>query len=239
MVASNTAAFGAISTGATELDGHLGGGIPLGSLTLIEGQSDAGKSVLALHLLHGSLSAGLKVALYTTEDTVMKALDQMASLGMDVSDYFLLDQLRIYPLELSERPSSIGGAAAGELFSHMSLVPGNFQCILVDSLTNLIAEASEAQAVEFFSRCKLLCERGRTIFLVTHSEAFSQTLRIRLSSLCDAHLKLRIDIAGQRLVKTLEVAKIRNAEKGTGNIVTFDVEPGMGIRVVPISKARA
>ena len=40
-------------------------------------------------------------------------------------------------------------------------------------------------------------------------------------------------------MKVLEVAKIRNAEKTTGNIVTFDIEPGMGINIIPISKAKA
>jgi len=40
------------------------------------------------------------------------------------------------------------------------------------------------------------------------------------------------------LVKTLQVAKIRGAASVTGAIVGFDVEPGWGMRVIPISKAR-
>jgi flagellar protein FlaH len=35
-----------ISTGNDELDKKMGGGIPLGTLTLVEGQSNSGKSVL-------------------------------------------------------------------------------------------------------------------------------------------------------------------------------------------------
>jgi flagellar protein FlaH len=37
----------------------------------------------------------------------------------------------------------------------------------------------------------------------------------------------------------MEVAKIRGAEMTTGNITGFDVEPGLGIRIVPITRARA
>ena len=44
-----------ICTGHSEIDKRLGGGIPVGSLTLIEGQSDAGKSVLAQQMMWLSL----------------------------------------------------------------------------------------------------------------------------------------------------------------------------------------
>ena len=37
-----------ISTWNAEIDKKMGGGIPMGSLTLVEGQSDAGKSVSLL-----------------------------------------------------------------------------------------------------------------------------------------------------------------------------------------------
>ncbi|MGD9143546.1 MAG: ATPase domain-containing protein, partial [Dehalococcoidia bacterium] len=44
-----------IVTGVPEVDEKLGGGIPLGSLCLVEGHSDAGKSVLCQHLTNGTL----------------------------------------------------------------------------------------------------------------------------------------------------------------------------------------
>ena len=42
-----------------------------------------------------------------------------------------------------------------------------------------------------------------------------------------------------QLVKTLEVAKIRGAQQTTGNILTFDVEPEIGMKIMPVSRARA
>jgi flagellar protein FlaH len=56
--------------------------------------------------------------------------------------------------------------------------------------------------------------------------------------MCDAHLKLRSEQDGNRMVKTLEVAKVRGAGSMTGAVVGFEVEPGWGMRVIPISKAR-
>ena len=39
--------------------------------------------------------------------------------------------------------------------------------------------------------------------------------------------------------KIMEVAKVRNADQSTGNIISFDVEPGMGMKITPIFKAKA
>ena len=84
-----------ISTGSSEIDKKLGGGIPAGSLTLIEGQSDSGKSVVAQQMIWGSLHDGASVVLYTTENTVKSFIRQMASLALDVLDFVLLGRLRI------------------------------------------------------------------------------------------------------------------------------------------------
>ena len=72
-----------------------------------------------------------------------------------------------------------------------------------------------------------------------HSYAFDETMLIRIRSLCDAHLKLKMEEVGERLVKMLEVSKVRNAERTTGNIISFEVEPKMGMRIIPITKAKA
>ena len=42
-----------------------------------------------------------------------------------------------------------------------------------------------------------------------------------------------------QVMKVLEVAKVRGAEKTTGNIISFDVEPGLGMRIIPVSNAKA
>jgi flagellar protein FlaH len=225
-------------TGSQELDRKLGGGISLGSLSLIEGHSDAGKSVLTQHLAYGCLSSGIKVAYYTAENSVRSLISQMGSLGMDVTDYFLIDRLRIYPISpVAEAPEP--EAVARLLLEHVERLPEEFSCAMVDSVTNLIVRSSDAHVVDFFSRCKRLCDNGRTILLVAHSHAFSEMLLIRARSLCDAHLRLRLEEVGERLMKVLEVAKIKGAQKTTGNIVTFDVEPGLGIQIIPVSKVRA
>ena len=96
-----------VSTGQPDLDKKLGGGIPLGSLTLLEGQSDSGKSVVSQQLIWGSLQAGLTAVLFTTESTTKSFLRQMSSLNLDVMEFLLLGRLRIYPIAVGRRTSGM------------------------------------------------------------------------------------------------------------------------------------
>lgn len=228
-----------ISTGSNEIDKKLGGGVPLGSLVLLEGQSDAGKSVLCQHFSHGTLTARMSMAYYTTENTVKSLVSQMSSLNLDITDYFLCDRLRVYPLEVNSSEDSDTSRAFQTLIDHIDSLPLRFKLAVIDSLTGLVAHSEDHAIIEFFASCKRLCDQGRTVIAVVHSYAFDDRMLIRVRSLCDAHLVLKMEQVGERLVKILEVAKVRNADQSTGNIISFDVEPGLGMKIIPISKAKA
>ena len=222
-----------ISTGSDELDSKMGGGVPLGSLTLIEGHSGAGKSVLTQQMIWGSLHAGYKIALFTSENTVRSLITQMQSLSLDIMHFLLLGRFRVYPIEVGhlgkEAPPALLEALRNESDRDM---------IFVDSLTSAVGHSSLTDILSYFEGCKRLCADGRTLLVVLHSHGLSNELTIRIRSICDAHLRLRTEEIGQKLVKTLEVTKIRGADKTTGNIVSFEVEPGWGMRIIPITKVR-
>ena len=225
-----------ISTGSKELDKKMGSGIPLNSLTLIEGESGAGKSTLAQHLLWGAMTAGENALLYTTENTVRSLLRQMDSLGMDVTNYFLLDKLRIFQIHVNDETVD-ADAAFGALVSHIGSYP-NYSVVVLDSLSTFVTQAREEQILAFFTRCKSLSDRGKAIILTVHSHAFDERVLTRVRSLCDAHLRFLVTPKGSELVKTMEVAKVRGADLPTGSVVGFAVEPGIGMRIIPINKAR-
>jgi flagellar protein FlaH len=227
-----------ILTGIREVDEKLGGGIPVGSLGLIEGHSDSGKSVLSQHLTYGALGwSDLSVAYYTTENTVKSLIAQMDSLNLCTLDHFLLDRLRIFPLTMRGDDEDTDRRFRA-LLSHFDKLPGHYKLIIVDSITLLVAHSDQVANVDFFSACKNLCDQGRTIILVAHSYAFDEEVLSRSRSLCDAHFRIRLEQMGDRLVKILEVLKVRGADRPTGDVVTFEVEPKVGMRIIPMSKAR-
>ena len=225
-----------ISTGSGELDKKMGGGIPVGSLTLIDGESGAGKSTLSQHLLWGAMTMGSSGVLYTTENTVKSFLRQMESLGMDVRDHFLLDILRIFMIQTNA--SSDQDKAYETLSRHMTSM-SEYSVVILDSLTTFLTQGTSGQILKFFSDCKSVCDAGRTVICTAHSHAFDEKVLTRVRSVCDAHLKLLVEPGASELVKTMEIAKIRGAELATGSIVSFSIEPGIGMRIIPISKARA
>jgi flagellar protein FlaH len=227
-----------IVTGVSEVDEKLGGGIPPGSLCLIEGHSDAGKSVLCQHLTNGTLIGGeVSVAYYTTENNVRSLISQMESLNMNVLDHFLADRLRIYPLTFKS------GMQGGQkpfyvLTHHFTNLPQEFKLIIVDSITLLVAHSNPVAIIDFFSRCKGLCDQGRTIIVVAHSYAFEEDMLSRTRSLCDARFRMRLEQVGDSMIKLMEVLKVRGAERPTGDVVSFNIEPRLGMRIIPLAKAR-
>jgi flagellar protein FlaH len=209
----------------------------MGSLTLVEGQSDAGKSVLCQQLIWGSLKNGHKVLVFTSENSARSLLSQMDSLGLFVLDYMLLGNLKVY----SMKPSEIGLNSSKTFETILKTIDKNrgYQLIVLDSLTPIISGTNDSELLNYFEQCKIFCDQEITILNVIHTNAVNNNILIRLRSACDAHLKLTLEKIGDKLVKTLEVAKVRGAIDNTGNIVTFEVEPEIGMKIMPLRRAFA
>lgn len=225
-----------VTTGNSEIDKKIGGGLPLRSLTLVEGQSDAGKSVLVQQFTWGTLHSGLRIDMYTTENTTPSLFRQMRSLALEIDDFFIVGRINVYPV-----PNSFTEEQSRRIFKLLldHIARSRADVVIVDSLTAFVTHASEAETLDFFSRAKELCDDGRSLILTMHSYASTEQLLQRLRSMCDAHLRLRVEEVGTQLIKVLEVAKVRGAAKSTGNIVSFDVEPHLGMRIIPVTKAKA
>ncbi len=226
--------FITISSHNEELDAKIGGGLPLGSLTLVEGGSGTGKSILAQQMLYGALLDGVSCSMFSSESSGSRLINQMKKLDLDILDFVLLKKARIYPMALTnhgtEAPKALLDAVKQEC---------NRGLIIIDSLTSAIhSTLDDATILRFFEECQRLCATGTSILVTLHAQGMSEDLLNPIRALCDADLKLKAEQDGQRLVKTLEVTKVRGAEGVTGSIVGFEVEPGWGMRVIPISKAR-
>ena len=226
-----------ISTGNVEMDRKLGGGIPHGTLLMVEGSESSGKSTLVQQLTWAALNADERASLYITEQTIQSLLRQMDSLGINIRDHFLMDRIQIYPVSVtldSVEPDRL----FNELFSHIASEKSS-RIVVVDSLTTFVSHGGGKQIQDFFSRCKSLCDNGKVVICTVHTTAFDEDVLTRVRSICDAFIRLNVQNVGSKLSKTMEVAKIRGADMKTGNILGFEVEPGRGIRVIPLSKARA
>ena len=222
----------------TPLEKKLNGGIPLGSLTLVEGATAAGKSVVCQHLTYGALADGHCTAYFTSEHTIQSFAKQMGSIGLGVTKPLSEGQLSIYPIEESSKGQD-SVPLLGALERDIAALSDERELIVVDAITNLV-DSGEGQAViEFFSSLRRSCNKGRAIIVVSNSYAFDESMSIRLSALCDTHLRLRAGKIKDKVVRKLEVVKVNDVELDTDNIISFEVESGTGIRIIPFSQAKA
>ena len=228
-----------ISTGNMEIDRKLDGGIPVGSLCLLEGENDSGKSVFIQQIMWGALNQDKKVLALTTEKTSRDLLNNMESLRQGISDYFIIGRSRIFEINASyieENP---------ELSENLlqMLLECIKECeeklVLIDSLTIFAVKDSENTLLNFFTECVKLCDLGKTILISVHSYAFSQKVLYRLRSVCDTCLELRIEQVGDQLIKTMEIQKLRGARKTIGNMLSFNVDSEFGLKIIPVSKVKA
>jgi flagellar protein FlaH len=113
-----------------------------------------------------------------------------------------------------------------------------YDLIIVDSLTPLVTPTSVVEVISFFEMCRGLCATGRTIVVTLHEYSADESMRDRIRSMCDANLSLRVDHIADQLMNVMEVAKISGASRTTGNVLSFAVEPMVGLRIVPLSFAR-
>ena len=150
------------------------------------------------------MNSKMSTVYYTTENTVKSLVTQMSSLNLDVTDFFLCDRIRVYPVDVSSVNDSATERAFQMLLDHIDCLPSRFQLIVVDSLTGLVTHSEDRAIIDFFAACKQLCDQGRTIITVVHSYAFEDKMLIRIRSLCDAHLVLKMEQVGERFGQEFE-----------------------------------
>ncbi len=217
------------------LEAKMDGGVPLNTMTLIEGASTTGKSVLCQHLTFGALADGHDTAYFTSDHTPESLVAQMESIGLDVSGN-LPDKLQIY--RLPEREPGDGPESLLSLIQDFRQLPPECDFIVVDAITAMSAPCPAEAVIAFFTSCKRLCAQGRTVVLSVDSYAFGSEMFARLGTLCDSYLRLRSEKVKDKSVRTLEVCKVNTTDLSKDNMISFVVEPRVGIHIIPYSKTR-
>ena len=236
-----------ITSGAKEVADLFGGGIRLGSLILIEGESGSGKSILARHLVNDALSApDQAIAYYATEYGIENIINLMDTMYKNVIDYLLASRLRIYPINVSKRMTEKRAhRAMYSLINHISNLPESYDVAIVDAISPIMMHITPKFKMEAFHAFKEVCDKkGRSIILVLNSHALEKKVFRRAFALSDYYMELRSDdtLLGteqvdDRVIKTLSVLKLHGAER-QGDSLQFEITPGGGVHIIPIYRIR-
>jgi flagellar protein FlaH len=210
-----------ISTGNGALDEALRGGIPAGSLTLIEGEARSGKSTLARQIIWEALRDGRIVTLFTSENTARS----MAAL-----DFLLRGKISVYPLNLGRL-----GAHALQTLLHAMKWGIRRKVMVVDSLSPAVAHSSTEETRRFLEECRALSQSGTTVIHTLHSHYLTGDLAESARSLCDVHLKLRLDEARGRPTAAVAINKAPGYSAEPGISIPLEVEPEREAWRIPAS----
>lgn len=230
-----------ISTGNDELDNRLGGGLPIPSLTVLEGDNGTGKTVLCVLFTIGFLNEGHKVVYITTENSVRGLLEQSKNISLDLTGDFVKGNVMVIPahLENIRWSGEQVGVLLDVLISFAKEVTKKYDVIVIDSLTLMASYLGMSELHRLLSELRSVVKRGATIILTIHPGVLSEEVMKAFSAAADVYFRLSLAAIGGRTVKLLKVIKIRGAPTIAEPAIAFDIDPAFGIKIVPIAMAQA
>ncbi|MCS6767809.1 MAG: hypothetical protein NZ517_03610 [Candidatus Nitrosocaldus sp.] len=229
-----------ISTTNEEIDRQLGGGLPLPSLILVEGEHGSGKSVVAALFTYGMLAAGMRV-LMISENNIREYIDKMKAITYNFSIHFLKRRLIMLPLYVYGAKWSREHAKhlLPIISRYMSANADKFDAVVIDSISLLTMYAEEEAILDFITRCKNLVTNGISILVTTHPSSIDENIGSKLRAASDCYIRLKsVNVAG-RDVKSVEIVKILGSMGQVNSQFSAEVSSIFGLKIVPIAMANA
>jgi len=227
------------------LNEELGGGIPSGSIVLLEGEYGAGKSVMAQRLSAGFCETGLTVTYLSTELTVRGFIDQMTSLGYDVVDDLLDERLLFLYASLDSGHSLSGDdrprerkrlmerlMAARTMWTADVVIVDTFDAILRNDprFEALVRQNDERQAaLEIISFFREVVSDGRNVVLTVDPSTVDDDIIGPFRSIADVFIELQMITVGNEVRRQLAVKRFAGMGEQVGDIIGYSVRTDTGI----------
>ncbi|MGB0652552.1 MAG: ATPase domain-containing protein [Thermoplasmatota archaeon] len=219
-----------------DLCDRLGGGLPSGSLVVLEGRYGAGKSILVQRVLQGLVGHGTSACYVSTELTTSGFLAQMASLRYPVQESLLDERLVFIPLHpligarapRNELLTRI--AQARRLYSKDVVVFDTFSRFLADHLRSTGGGNTALEQVEAVLHLfKRLTSLGKTILLTFEEGQVPDGVTALFKEAADLYLSIQSELQGASANRRIVVQRMSRAHARYGEVIGFRVEPGVGI----------
>lgn len=219
-----------------DLCDRLGGGLPEGSLLVMDGVYGAGKSILVQRLAYGLIENQKSVAYVSTELTTAGFLAQMESLDYDIEEPLMSERLVFIPLhpllgaraprgELLERI-----VRAKRLYSKDIIVFDTFSKFLADHLRARGGDFAATEQIEAVLHLfKRLTSLGKTIILTLEEGQVPDSVSSSFKEVADLYLNIKFELQGASATRRIVVQRMTRAQGRFGEVIGFRVEPGVGI----------
>jgi flagellar protein FlaH len=218
----------------------FGGGLPQGSIVLLEGADGAGKSVVSQRCAYGMVTEGTAVAYVSTELRAAEFIEQMHSLSYDVVRPLLDDRLLFLHAPVDARGPGRERDLLGRLFDAGTLWRAD--AVFVDSFGALLrndpsfddaaAEGDADHAMERIVRSlKRAVASGRTVFLTVDPTGLDATALGPLRGVADVYFAIETSTVGQDVRRSMVVRRFAGMASPVDDTIGFSVEQGRGITI--------
>jgi circadian clock protein KaiC len=197
-----------LSSGNTELDKLLGGGIEGGSNTVLLGPAGTGKSLVGLHFVAAAVSRGEKAALFVFDEELGLLFRRVKGMGIDLEAMRSKGGLQIDQIDAAE-------LSPGE-FAHrvrMRVLKGNIRAVVIDSLNGYQSAMPEEHSLilHMHELLQFLNRQGCATFLTVaqHGLVGDMKAPVDVTYLADTVILLRYFEAAGRVRRAISVIKKR------------------------------
>ncbi|MCD6559940.1 ATPase domain-containing protein [Palaeococcus sp. (in: euryarchaeotes)] len=213
-----------------ELHRRLGGGIPGGSIVVIEGDRGTGKSIFSQRLLYGFLKNDYSVAYVSSQYTTPEFINQMDSLGYGIIHELIKRKLlfiSLYPLMTSVSkkekflPRFLGEPRLWEK-----------QVVIIDSISSIFPrELKEEELRRLTEHLKKLSSLNKVIIMTVNPNEMDEKVLSTLEEVSSILIRLQVKVFGGDLKNSATIVKYNNAMGIFQKIIPFRVEPRVGFIV--------
>ena len=227
------------------LNKELGGGIPPGSIVLVEGDYGAGKSAMSQRFTYGLCEEGHRVTMLSTELTVGSFLDQMHSLDYEMVEHMLDENVLFLHADIgdsntfsdeddeSERMDLLKRLMDAEvMWDSEVIIIDTFDAILRNDpkFEALVRKNEERQAaLEIISFFRDVIAEGKVIVLTVDPSTLDEDAIGPFRSIADVFLELEMIEVGNDVRRQISVKRFAGMGEQVGDTIGYSVRSGTGI----------
>lgn len=229
------------------LSNSLGGGLPRGSIVLIEGQYGAGKSSLCQRFVYGLAEEFYQSTLVSTELTTGGFIGQMHSLNYDVTRH-LLDRRILFLHADVQRGTSLQRAPPAHHRERRSLLAPLMNAtkmwesdvIVIDTFDSILRndavfdalvryDGGRQAALEILSFFRFIAATGRTIVITMDPTTVTDETIGPFRSIADVILDLTMEDVAREVRRSIRVKRFAGMGDQVADHIGFSVRAGTGI----------
>lgn len=220
-----------IELDADELNEKLGGGLPIGSLALIEAPNGLGKSIVAQRFTYGLLTNNRSVSYISTELPVSGFLKQMESINYHIKQAFLQQDLKFISIFTPMGKVELAGDLVQDILEEDTLMESNV--VIFDTLSDFLVSRERGfdDNFDLLNDFKQHQMQDTTILCCIDPETLNDDLRRMLSNAAEVYITMEeVENYGQT-VNRMSIQRFNAAQDNLDKELSFHVRPNVGLVV--------